>query len=68
MVLTFHPKSQSYRLQCDHFPGQLVLVPDLKPTPAWIAFSIVRGEATYAPDEVWGQDYRTVGQRKVQIQ
>ena len=33
----------------------LVLVPDPKPTPAWIAFSTV--EAIYAPDEVWGRDY-----------
>ena len=33
-----------------------VLVPDPKPTPAWIAFSIacVILEAIYAPDEVWG--------------
>ena len=33
-------------------------VPDPKPTPARIAFSIVRVilEATYAPDEVWGRD------------
>jgi len=36
----------------------LVSVPDPKPTPAWIAFSItyVILEAIYAPDEVWGQD------------
>lgn len=68
MVLTFHSKSQSYRLQCDHFPGQLVSVPDLKQTPVWIAFSIARREVIYAPDEIWGQDYRTVGQRRVQIQ
>ena len=34
----------------------LVSVPDPKPTPAWIAFSIVCVilEAIYAPDEVWG--------------
>ena len=32
----------------------LVSVPDPKPTPARIAFSIL--EAIYTPDEVWGQD------------
>ena len=39
--------------------GIVVLVPDPKPTPAWIAFSIVCTilEAIYAPDEVWGRDY-----------
>ena len=36
----------------------LVSVSDPKPTPAQIAFSILRIilEAIYAPDEVWGQD------------
>ena len=47
-------------------PQAIVSVPDPKPTPAWIAFSIARGEgsfpriileAIYAPDEVWGRDY-----------
>ena len=38
------------------YPGRLglVLVPDPKPTPVWIAFSIL--EAIYTPDEVWGRD------------
>ena len=37
----------------------IVLVPDPKPTPAQIAFSIVHLilEAIYPPDEVWGRDY-----------
>ena len=45
----------------------LVSVPDPKPTPAWIAFSIacvfprVILEAIYAPDEVWGRDYPSLG-------
>ena len=45
--------------QLDHL---LVSVPDPKPTPARIAFSIasvfphVILEAIYAPDEVWGPD------------
>ena len=36
----------------------VVSVPDPKPTPARIAFSITRVilEAIYAPDEVWGRD------------
>ena len=36
----------------------LVLVPDPKPTPAWITFSFphVTLEGIYAPDDVWGQD------------
>ena len=39
------------------FAFKLVSVPDPKPTPARIAFSIVVLEAIYALDEVWGQDY-----------
>ena len=37
----------------------LVSVPDPKPTPTQIAFSIARVilKAIYVPDEVWGQDY-----------
>ena len=37
----------------------LVSVPDPKPTPARIAFSIagVILEVIYTPDEVWGLDY-----------
>ena len=37
----------------------IVSVPDPKPIPAQIAFSIacVILEAIYAPDEVWGRDY-----------
>ena len=39
----------------------VVLVPDPKPTPARITFSIIFPhvilEAIYAPDEVWGRDY-----------
>ena len=40
----------------------LVSVPDPKPTPARIAFSIARIqlEVIYAPDEVWGRDYSHV--------
>ena len=39
----------------------LVSVPDPKPTPAQIVFSIARVilEAIYMPDEVWRRDYST---------
>ena len=42
-----------------HTMTYLVSVPDPKPTPARIAFSIARGEleAIYTPGEVWGRDY-----------
>ena len=44
--------SHSVNLISGVYP-QLVSVPDPKPTPAQIAFSIVILEAIYAPDEVW---------------
>ena len=46
--------TQVYITNSEHARYQLVSVPDPKPTPPWIAFSIARVilEAIYAPDEV----------------
>ena len=44
---------------CQLSGAYIVSIPDPKPTPVRIAFSILHVilEAIYAPDEVWGRDY-----------